>query len=287
MVIEHRNPNDITQGHVLIMTILGTVRIRPADPALQTIELNALEGAYLATSGDSQLVTGLSALKPNTPLQISAFAEPIAEMNQIDPVQRANLLLQADGLNMVPLTVPPIKLSVKWLNEQQDTPQLSDAVTAAVNWDAVAEKAAILDTPIFMLTQQRAVPLTRLTYQWSPMLILRPTSEPALVATPTVDLSGLLLLQPTTITAYRPFELQNKYLMLEKAGIPQGQQKQIALIFDSTIPGAAEMADNITQQLESDQSFIVTMQAITPDTAADVIAKFDQSGIPTLVLGGY
>jgi hypothetical protein len=271
MVIEHRNPSDMTQGSALVMVLSGLVRIIPTDPTLASIDVNALQGAYIATSISPDLVNGLSFLPANTAMDLSAFTQPITEMNQVDHVQRANLLLRGDRLNMIPLTGQPYKLRLQWLNEGRETVRLSDAVTASVNWDAAMETAKMFDTPIFILEQQQAMPLTKVS---------------AAVAEQPPEFSGLVL-RPLTLTTYRPYQLDSRYEALKIAGIAPGEQKEIALLYDSTLPGAAEMAEITARQLESDKTFAVIIEAITPENAADLFAKFESSGIPTLVLGGF
>lgn len=82
-----------------------------------------------------------------------------------------------------------------------------------------------------------------------------------------------------------PYDTENARRLMAEAGYPDGLE--IVLVFDDSIPGLANLASAMTDDLIGSGIFIVNMQPFNPDNAEAVFAELEATNLPILVLSGY
>ncbi len=82
-----------------------------------------------------------------------------------------------------------------------------------------------------------------------------------------------------------PYDTENARRLLDEAGYPT--ELEIFLVYDESIPGLADLAFAIADELRAYQRFVVNIQSFNPDNAEAVFAELEATNLPILVLSGY
>lgn len=227
---------------VVVLSSEGVAVVTPNDQPDMPFEVNPTRAAYAVTPEFRQQAESFFGFPPGTEVNFDQFIAPIEQMNQVQQVQSANLVLRNQNLPIVPLPVP-FMLGLRWLNEQPDNMRLSEAIAQSINWNSSMEQT-FPGIPLLFETQGQRL-----------------------------DLRSF------------PYDPGNGAALLAESGYPAGQEMVIA--FDESIPGLADLAFNMSNELTNNAGLAINVQPFNPDSAEGLFADLEARKIPVLILSGF
>jgi hypothetical protein len=157
-ILEHVDAADPKLAYVVVLVSEGEAIVTPADPNQPTLSLQASNAAYWVTPGFVQEGNAFFGFAPGTPVGLSDFVPAIQKMDQVRQMQRANLVLQSEALETIPLEVP-YRLGLRWLDPAHDDSKVSQGLAQLVEWQAALPE----EVPGYFVTQGQTIDLRTVT----------------------------------------------------------------------------------------------------------------------------
>lgn len=117
----------------VILTSDGVAEVTPTDQPDQLFEVTAGYAAYAVTDEFREQAEGFFGFPPGMEVTFDQMIAPIEQMDQVRQIQSANLILQSQGLPVIPLP-EPIALSLGWLTDQPEDFRVSEAAMNFIDW---------------------------------------------------------------------------------------------------------------------------------------------------------
>ncbi len=147
----------------VILSSEGVAEVTPTDQPDQYFEVNPGLAAYAVTNEYREQAEGFFGFPPGVEVGFDVMVGPIERMDQVHQIQSANLILQSQGLPMVPLAEPVI-LGLRWLNAQPEDFRVSEALATSIDWVRLQETYPDFPLPVVFEAQGQTLDLRRVPF---------------------------------------------------------------------------------------------------------------------------